>query len=194
MIVITKILGNLNDEKDWRSQLEGAEIDLFELTEWETQKSRFRKTTSKGQDLGIFLDRNQLLKEGDILLWDETQKRALIVKVHLREVLVLQAGIFLDETSESLLKISFELGNLFGNLHWKSLVKGAQIFIPLSVSRRIMENIVKTHVPDLPYQFLTGEQVVSKLSAAEVRLLFGGADTPNVHVSLNPDFQIQRCQ
>ena len=54
MILIETVLGNVGDSA-WEARLSGADIDLIEIDQWEAQKSRFRKTTTKGAFIGGLL-------------------------------------------------------------------------------------------------------------------------------------------
>ncbi|NHB87326.1 urease accessory protein UreE [Photorhabdus tasmaniensis] len=189
MIVIEQILGNAKKDASWRDRLQGISPDILVLSQWEAQKSRCRKSTLNGLDLGISLDRNQVLSDGDILLWDETKRLAVIVQMSLRDVIVIHLKSLLSLDSETVMKTSFELGHALGNQHWKSVIKNNQIYIPLTVSTKMMDSVMKTHgFHALPYSFVKGEEILPYLNNSEARLLFGGAEDSATHVHVDNTF------
>ena len=72
MRVIETIAGNIY-ETAWKARLEQATLDWLALDQWEAQKSRLRKLSQNGMDLAISLPRGILLRDGDVLVWDEAQ-------------------------------------------------------------------------------------------------------------------------
>ncbi|QHM70054.1 urease accessory protein UreE [Mixta intestinalis] len=183
MIIVEKVLGNIKRDALWQTRVASNPVDLLELTQWEAQKSCCRKTTRAGLDLGIALPRQQLLQDGDVILWDEQQARAVVVKIQLRDVMVIHLESLLAREPHSLMRIGFELGHALGNQHWKAVLKETRIFIPLTVATHVMEAVMKTHgFHYLPYSFVPGESVLPALTQAEARLLFGGAEDSATHV------------
>ncbi|HFR0131361.1 TPA: urease accessory protein UreE, partial [Klebsiella pneumoniae] len=68
---------------------------------------------------------------------------------------------------------------------WKSVIKGTQVYVPLSVEKKMMNSVLKTHgYAQSEYHFVAGETVLPHLTPSESRLLFGGAEDPHVHVSV----------
>lgn len=189
MIVIEKILGNIKRDADWRERLQHASLDVLALSQWEAQKSRCRKTTRDGQDLGISLDRHQVLADGDVLLWDEANRSAVVVQMNLRDVMVIHLESLLATDMATVLKTAFELGHALGNQHWKSVIKGNRIFIPMTVATKVMDSVMKTHgFHALPYSFVKGETILPHLTQPEARLLFGGAEDSATHVHVDSPF------
>ena len=88
MQLVENVLGNSNDPA-WKARLADATIDTLELSQWDAQKNRLRKDTRNGQAIAVSLDRNAFLHDGDILLWDEKTKQAVICKIDLCEVLII---------------------------------------------------------------------------------------------------------
>ena len=66
MIFIKTVLGNIGD-REWADRLSAAESDLLEIDQWEAQKSRFRKTTAKGVEIAVSIDRGTHIRDGDVL-------------------------------------------------------------------------------------------------------------------------------
>src|SRR5690349_13063729 len=99
MIIIEEIVGNAS-QPDWGPRLQGATIDWLVLDQWEAQKSRLRKATEKNVELALALDRNTHLHDGDILLWNEQDRRAIIARIILKEVMVVDLTSIMEEPLE----------------------------------------------------------------------------------------------
>ena len=144
MLVIETITGNLHDTV-WKTRLEHATLDWLALDQWEAQKSRLRKMSQNGIDLAISLPRGVLLRDGDVLVWDEARQAAIVARVNLKEVMVVELGALQTQASEVLIRTCVELGHALGNQHWPAVVKGNRVFIPLTVDKKVMASVMKTH-------------------------------------------------
>jgi urease accessory protein len=182
MVLVESIVGNINDPV-WKQQLEGATLDYLNLDQWQAQKNRFRLNSDGGAELAISLDRNSHLHNGDILVWDAATRNAVVAHIQLQEVLVIQYSGLLAQAQEALAQTCFELGHALGNQHWPAVVKGTRIFVPLTVDRKVMASVMKTHAfTGITYEFLPGTEVIPFLAPHESRRLFGGANaTPHSH-------------
>jgi urease accessory protein len=176
MILIESILGNAA-EPEWSERLAVAEVDELPLDHWEAQKNRFRKKTGRGLELAVSLDRRALLRDGDVLLWDPPKRRAVVARISLREVLVIHLDQLATLPVEIAMRTCVEIGHALGNQHWPALVKGAHIYVPLMVDRKVMAAVMKTHrFEGIRYEFAPGADVVPYLAPHESRRLFGGAE------------------
>lgn len=183
MILIEHILGNAKKDPAWQHTLEGAHIDLLVLDPREAQKSRCRRTSLGGRDLGISLERNVVLADGDVLLWDEASRTAVVVQLNLRDVMVIDLKELKKQPLDVLIKTSFELGHALGNQLWKAVTKNHEVYIPLTVETKMMDSVMRTHgFEHLPYAFVGGAEIVPNLTPSEARLLFGGAEETDTHV------------
>ena len=184
--LVERVLGNAADPV-WRERLAGATVDRLQLDQWQAQKNRFRKTTADGVELAVSLDRSSHLHDGDVLFWDEASRRAIVAAIALNDVLVVRLAGVLGEPQEILARTCFELGHALGNQHWPAVVKGTDVYVPLTVDRKVMASVMKTHAfQGITYEFLPGTEVIPYLLPHEARRLFGGADaTPHSH--LPPD-------
>ena len=183
MILIEHILGNAKKDPNWKQKLEGANIDLLVLDQREAQKSRCRRTSLGGRDLGISLERNVVLADGDVLLWDEANNTAVVVQLNLRDVMVIDLKELKQQPLDVLIKTSFELGHALGNQHWKAVTKNNEVYIPLTVETKMMDSVMRTHgFQHLPYAFVGGAEILPLLTTSEARLLFGGAEETDTHV------------
>jgi urease accessory protein len=179
MIMVEQIVGSSNDP-EWRARLEGADVDLLLLDQWDAQKSRLRKTTTGDVEIGLSLDRNTHLHDGDILIWDATARKAVVARIELNEVMVVEIDEVVGEASDVVVRTMFELGHALGNQHWPAVVKGSRIFVPLTVDRKVMASVMKTHAfPRIRYEFRPGLEVIPYMTPHEARRLFGGASAPS---------------
>ena len=178
MRVIETIAGNIH-ETAWKARLEQATLDWLVLDQWEAQKSRLRKSSQNGLDLAISLPRGILLHDGDILKWDEAQGTATVARVNLKDVMVVELSALQTQNSEVLVRTCVELGHALGNQHWPAVVKGNRVFIPLTVDKKVMASVMKTHAfRGITYEFIPGSEVIPYLAPHESRRLFGGAEGP----------------
>ncbi|PZQ50123.1 MAG: urease accessory protein UreE [Rhodovulum sulfidophilum] len=179
MILIETIVGRSSDPA-WRDRLAGAEIDLLLLDQWDAQKSRLRKATVAGVELALSLDRNSHLHDGDVLVWDAAARKAVIARIELNEVMVVEVASEAAADLETAARTLFELGHALGNQHWPAVVKGTRIFVPLTVDRKVMASVMKTHAfPNITYDFRPGVEVIPYMTPHESRRLFGGASAPS---------------
>lgn len=187
MILIETILGNSGDP-EWVERLATARVDTFELDHWEAQKNRLRKKTRDGLDLAVSLDRGSYMRDGDILLWDEPAKRAVVARLSLRDVMVINLEALAAMTPDLAMRTSVELGHALGNQHWPALVKGSYVYVPLTIDRKVMSSVMKTHgFEGISFEFLPGSEIVPYLAPHESRRLFGGAEGP-VHTHTHEQY------
>ena len=181
--IIERILGNAADEA-WRQKLAAATVDQLRLDQWQAQKNRLRKATEAGVELALSLDRSSHLHHGDVLAWDEARQTAILAHIDLADVLVIRLDPLVGQPSEFVVRTCFELGHALGNQHWPAVVKGTTVYVPLTVDRKVMASVMKTHAFEgVTYEFRPGTEVIPYLLPHEARRLFGGADaTPHSHL------------
>lgn len=178
MQLVEKVLGNIHGS-EWKSKLEQADVDILELSQWDAQKNRLRKDTQKGKPIAISLDRDVFLHDGDILLWNEETREAVVCRIDLCEVLVIDLSSLQKKTPEQIIEQCVQLGHALGNQHWPAVVKNGHVYVPLAVNRLVMNSVMNTHhFNDVKYTFIPGAEVVHQLDPAESRKLFGGTERP----------------
>ncbi|WP_454621021.1 urease accessory protein UreE [Bradyrhizobium cenepequi] len=178
MILIETVLGNIGDP-EWSWRLSGADIDLIEIDQWEAQKSRFRKTTAKGAEIAVSIDRGTHIHDGDVLLWNAQALSALVARIELRDVMIVHLDGLTRLMPEIAMRTCVELGHAMGNQHWPALVKDNLVYVPLTVDRKVMASVMNTHrFEGIRYEFVPGREVVPYLAPHESRRLFGGAEGP----------------
>ncbi len=176
MVIIETVLGNISDP-EWTGRLSTANVDLLEVDQWEAQKSRFRKTSTKGAELAISLDRGTYMRDGDVLFWDAKTGDAIVARIDLHDVMVVHLDELTRLAPEVAMRTCVELGHAMGNQHWPALVKGNLVYVPLTVDRKVMASVMNTHrFEGIRYDFVRGREVVLSLAPHESRRLFGGAE------------------
>ena len=178
MVIIETVLGNVGDP-EWTNRLSAAHVDLLEVDQWEVQKSRFRKTSAKGVELAISLDRGTYIRDGDVLFWDAATAGAIVARIDLRDVMVVYLDGLARLAPEIAMRTCVELGHAMGNQHWPALVKGDMVYVPLTIDGKVMASVMNTHhFEGIRYDFVRGREVVPYLAPHESRRLFGGAEGP----------------
>lgn len=187
-MIISSIVGNVIDAA-WKEKLKTASVDYLALNQWDAQKNRFRKKTENGVELAVSLDRNSFLHNGDILSWDEATRNAVVAKIDLREVLVIELKDLSEIGPQALVHTCVELGHALGNQHWPAVVKGNKVYVPLTVDKKVMASVMNTHAfKNATYTFAPGTEVIPYLFPHESRRLFGGAEQesrahPDIHAA-----------
>jgi len=178
MILINTVLGNI-DDREWAERLSAANTELLEINQWEAQKSRFRKTTAKGVEIAVSIDRNTHIRDGDVLLWDARALSAIVARIELRDVMIVHLEELMSLAPKAAMRTCVELGHAMGNQHWPALVKDTAVYVPLTVDRKVMTSVMNTHrFEGIRYEFVSGREVIPYLAPHESRRLFGGAEGP----------------
>lgn len=178
MVIIEAVLGNIGDP-EWARRLSNANVDLLQIDQWEAQKSRFRKKTAGGAEVAVSIDRGTYIHDGDVLLWDAQTSSAVVARIELRDVMIVHLDGLMKVSHEVAMRTCVELGHAMGNQHWPALVKGNQVYVPLTVDRKVMASVMNTHrFEGVHYEFMPGQEIIPYLAPHESRRLFGGAEGP----------------
>ena len=176
MKVYSEVLGNMNLSDEWKDKLADAEIDYVFLDQWTAQKSRFLGKGISGAEYPIALARHSQIVDGDVVDYDPATNKAVVLKIELSPVLVVDLGGIKDSAPEEIIRISLELGHAIGNQHWPAVVKGTKVYVPLTVDKKVMLSVMETHhIEGITYDFQKGVEIIPYLAPHEIRRLFGGA-------------------
>jgi urease accessory protein len=187
MILVEAVLGNAA-EPEWAARLAAVTVDTLELDHWEAQKNRLRKKTAGGLEIAVSLDRGTSMRDGDVLLWDAKTARAVVARISLRDVMIIHLDGLGPLAPDIAMRTCVELGHALGNQHWPALMKGNRVFVPLTVDRKVMSSVMKTHrFEGIRYEFVPGSEIVPYLAPHESRRLFGGAEGP-VHTHTHEQY------
>ena len=107
---------------------------------------------------------------------ESEKKFAAVLRLNLSPVLVVDLAKLKDLPQEEIIRISLELGHAIGNQHWPAVVKGTRVFVPLTVDKKVMESVMRTHhIECATCSFQPGSDVIPYLAPHEIRRLFGAA-------------------
>ena len=174
MKIYTEILGNLDDPA-WRERAEGAEIETIDLDQWTAQKSRFVVRSDRDNEYAVALKRHSQLLGGDIIDYRPAERRIVAIRIALSDGLVIELGELATQAPEQIIHTAVELGHAIGNQHWPAVVKGTRVYVPLTVDRKVMESVMRTHhIEGISFSFQPGREVIPYLAPHEIRRLFGG--------------------
>lgn len=175
MEVCTEILGNVH-APDWKERLQEYMVDFIPLDQWTAQKSRFLARGESGVEYPVALARQTQIVDGDIVFLDDDAKKLGVLRLDLNPVLVLDLSSLKNQDPENIIRRSLELGHAIGNQHWPAVVKGAKIYVPLTVDKKVMLSVMDTHhLEGVTYEFQEGREVIPYMAPHEIRRLFGGA-------------------
>lgn len=175
MIVYDEVLGNIH-ETPWTDKLNDAVIESVFLDQWTAQKSRFLAKSDEGNDVAVAFKRHTEIKDGDIISWDDETRHAIVLRLKLNDVLVIDLKNWANLSPDEIIRHCVELGHAIGNQHWPAVVKNDKIYVPLTVDKKVMLGVMDTHhFENVTYEFEQGQQVIPYMAPDEVRRLFGGA-------------------
>lgn len=176
MKIYTEIIGNIFDP-EWEKVLRGADIEYIDLDQWTAQKSRFVIDSDRGGEYAVALKRHSQLLDGDIIEIEYMPQRNRIVafRIRLNDVLVADLSKLAAKDPDTIIHIAVELGHALGNQHWPAVVKGPRVYVPLTVDKKVMDSVMRTHhIEGVDYFFQPGSEVIPYLAPHEIRRLFGG--------------------
>jgi urease accessory protein len=174
-VQVSAVLGRMTED-DWPDRLSRSRVDVLRLSQVEAQRSRLRKRTDGGTDVAVALERSIALRDGDVLRWDEGSQTALVVRVDLGDVLVIDLSVLLGKPPGLLLARCVEVGHALGNQHWPAVVSGTRVYVPLTLARDVMAAVLSTQgFEGVAWSFAPGADILPNLASREARLLFAGA-------------------
>lgn len=174
--VYTEIIGNMFLTPEWKEKLKEADIEYIYLDQWTAQKSRFLAKGDKGNEYAIALKRHSQVVDGDIISYSPEENKAVVLRIELSPVLVIEMGALAQKDPQTIIRISVELGHAIGNQHWPAVVKGTRVYVPLTVDKKVMLSVMETHhIEGITYEFQKGFEIIPYLAPHEIRRLFGGA-------------------
>lgn len=174
MDVITEVIGNIH-QPEWAARVDDCHIETVFLDQWTAQKSRFLAKGDHGNEYPVALTRGSRIADGDIIAYDPEARRAAVLRLDLNNVLVIDLSKLSSLFPEDIIRVSVELGHAIGNQHWPAVVKGTKVYIPLTVDKKVMDSVMRTHhIEGVAWSFQPGSEVIPYLAPHEIRRLFGG--------------------
>ena len=175
MKICTDIVGNLH-APEWAQRLQDADIEYLDLDQWTAQKSRFVVRSDRDNEYAVALKRHSQLLDGDIVEYMPEQHRAVAVRLRLNDVMVIALDALVEHDPATIIRTAVELGHAIGNQHWPAVVKGTKVYVPLTVDKKVMDSVMRTHhIEGAACSFQPGSDVIPYLAPHEIRRLFGAA-------------------
>ena len=181
MKICNEILGNIRSD-EWAARSHDIDIEYVNLDQWTAQKSRFVGRGDRGGEYAVALERNRRLADGDIIDRSPAGDRIAVVRIALNDVMVADLASLAAAAPERIIRTALELGHAVGNQHWAAVVKGMKVYIPLTVDRKVMESVMRTHsIEGVAWSFQPGSEIIPYLAPHEIRRLFGGTPAGHPH-------------
>ena len=169
MLIVNEIIGNVIADERWNNLYNQMNRDgkahTIMFSRQESERCRlFKRLPEYNEEMGIDLKRGMVLHDGDILYY-RTEEKMFIAKIEAEKMMVLKfAG---NVPADALFESAVKLGHAIGNQHWTMKVVGKTVFVPLTLDRKVMESVIKTHnIPGIEYVFeeVGGEKLFNEKS------------------------------
>jgi urease accessory protein len=130
MLAISSVIGNIFQDEEladrFAKQQKSMTCEVVRFSRSELDKTRFRKQTDKGTDVGCILDSDYRLHNGDVL-FSEPEKFIIIEQIP-EKVISIKIKKIDSNSNEILVK----LGHIIGNRHRPiQIEKNSQIIFPI---------------------------------------------------------------
>ena len=130
MIAISSVIGNIFQDKELADKFEKLQktmaCEVLKFSRSELDKTRFRKQTDKGTDIGCILNTENKLLNGDVLL--SNNEKFIVVKQIPEKVISIKIKKIEANSEEILVK----LGHIIGNRHRPiEIHENGQIIFPI---------------------------------------------------------------
>ncbi|MGL5681998.1 MAG: hypothetical protein ACRDDZ_02950 [Marinifilaceae bacterium] len=182
MRMFSEVLGNMISNQTWAEKLKNTTIEYLDLDQWTAQKSRFIAKSASGNEYGIALKRGTKVETGDVLDYDVNNNVAVVIRIELKPVMIVDLAGITTKDVVDILRQGIEIGHALGNQHWPAIVKGTKLYVPLTVDKKVMDSVMRTHrFENITYSFVEGQEVLPYLAPHEVRELFGGSSQDLTH-------------
>ncbi len=130
MITISSTLGNVFHDKEWNENFKKASksniFEILKLSRSDLEKTRLRAKTDKGTDLGIVLDSDSKIHNGDVLI--SNSEKFIIVQQIPEKVISVKTK---DKVEANQKEILILLGHIIGNRHRPIQFVDEKIIFPI---------------------------------------------------------------
>jgi urease accessory protein len=129
-IIVRSVVGNIHKStflsKEYRKMKAAGKSETMSLSRADTQRMRLRRRTDSGSDVGIIMQPDARLRDGDVLV--STREKFIVVR-QLREK-VLSVKVSEDDPGIAA-EVSALVGHVIGNRHRPIAVDGGTITFPI---------------------------------------------------------------
>lgn len=126
MLGPTSVIGNIFTEKGSQI-LKGKTFEKLQMSRHDLEKNRIRRTTDRGTDVAIVLERGSKLQHGDILSHGEN---FVVIEQAPEKVLTVK-------TSEDSFELLVLLGHIIGNRHRPISLEGGVVTFPIQAESEL---------------------------------------------------------
>jgi len=143
LIETKSVIGNIKKdqglEEVYRRYVQSGSCESITLTRFETPRTRMRRESDKGTKITILLPSGTRLKDGDVLLLDDS--RMIVVKVQAEDTGTIRIRDGLDRLHS--IEVAMRVGHALGNLHRPLIAEGDRVYFPIQAESEL-ENIRKS--------------------------------------------------
>lgn len=160
MLVVETRLGNVNADEALALRLQAMEksaaVERVSISPTDAQRRRLRLKAASGADVGIAIDADVALSDGDVLCRAGDDSRVVVIEVTPAEAMAVRVSPALAD--EASFAYGVRLGHVLGNQHWPIKVDGPVVLSPVNVDRVVMETVLRTHgFEGLEWEFISVE-------------------------------------
>jgi urease accessory protein len=134
----SRIIGNFYSDIEFSKKYFDARTkglcETVTLSRLESQRTRMRKTTDKGNEVAILLEGNRSLKRGDVLQTDD--EKFIEVEREPEDVAVIKVRGE-SEDNHHKFETAVRMGHALGNLHRPIKVENDAIYVPIQAETEI---------------------------------------------------------
>jgi urease accessory protein len=144
MITITNILGNIKKDPKldqiYRESLQKKLVENVIIRRSEAEKSRMRKTSDRGTDIGFILPPGTRLKDQDIVFLDSNKMIAIKLATELVAILSFKSQAYDEyqkQKKDILINIAIKIGHTIGNLHRPLKIENHKVIFPIQTKEEM---------------------------------------------------------
>src|SRR5262249_56730536 len=100
-----------------------------------------RRRPAGGTEVAVSLDRGAFLRDGDVLAWDAQAQTAVVVRLSLRDVMVIHLDGLKALAPEIAMRTCVELGDALGNQHWPALGEEDVVLVPFAADSQVVASV-----------------------------------------------------
>lgn len=133
MLTITSIIGNIFDDKKLMAKFTQMDsqknCERLKVSRLELERSRIRKKTDLGTDIGLVLDSGTILHHGDVIVSDP--KKFIIIEQLPEKVITIKIKKLENHV------VLVILGHIIGNRHKPIAIKDNVLYFPIQADSEI---------------------------------------------------------
>ena len=129
MLTVTSIAGNIFHDKGFES-LKSEDLEHLKVSRSEIEKSRLRRQTDRGTDVGLDLVSGKILRHGDVI----TNNEKFILVEQLPEKVI---SVRLKNKTLAPIDLFVLIGHIIGNRHRPISIKNDVVFFPIQADSEL---------------------------------------------------------